>query len=331
MTKIGVIGPLSPDSFADNVLSTLSSMGVEAVSLGSASRRPKSRLTAAALEMARQVPSIDSRLQSKILRKARLERLDIVLALESSLLPSIVRDLKMTGAAVALWFPDAMANLSRQLMLLGDYDAIFFKEPRLVAAATELLDLPVTYLPEACNPLWHQPPPGDERSRTVLLAGNMYAFRVRLLERLQRAGLPLQLYGPPWPRSLRSSSVAACHQGRYIARHEKAALFRSAAVVLNTLHPTEIDGVNCRLFEAAGCGATVLTEWRPEAARFFDIGTEIAAFKTFDELVDQARRLIVDSVGSRAMGDRATIRAHRDHTYRQRLQVALASLGWPVS
>ena len=68
------------------------------------------------------------------------------------------------------------------------------------------------------------------------------------------------------------------HTGRYLACDEKARIFRSAAGVLNTMHPAEVAGVNARLFEAAGRGAAVLTEFRQTVPDLFDIGSEILTF-----------------------------------------------------
>ena len=74
----------------------------------------------------------------------------------------------------------------------------------------------------------------------------------------------------------------AAHTGRYLAREEKARVFRSAAGVLNTMHLAEVNGVNARLFEAAGCGAAVLTEFRSTVPELFDgrkRGTGLSRFR----------------------------------------------------
>ena len=57
-------------------------------------------------------------------------------------------------------------------------------------------------------------------------------------------------------------------------------MFRSAAGVLNTMHRGEMAGVNERLFQAAGCGAAVLTEFRPTLPELFAIGDEVLASAT---------------------------------------------------
>jgi spore maturation protein CgeB len=97
-------------------------------------------------------------------------------------------------------------------------------------------------------------------------------------------------------------------------------------VVLNNLHPAEVRGVNARLFEAAGCGAAILTEFRPALPELFEIGTEVLAFSDFGELVSQAERLLGDAGLGARLGDAAALRAHASHTYEKRLAVILEHL-----
>ena len=81
------------------------------------------------------------------------------------------------------------------------------------------------------------------------------------------------------------------------------------------MHPAEIIGLNARLFEAAGCGAAVLTEFRPTLPDLFVVGGEILAFSDFDQLVEQATRLLNETGLTSRLGDAAARRAHLDHTY----------------
>jgi spore maturation protein CgeB len=242
-----------------------------------------------------------------------------VINIDSSLMPSVVADIKRAGASVAFWFPDHVANLGRQLMLLAPYDAIFFKEPHVVERFRAMLDLPVYYLPEACNPEWHRPlvPAGTDPHLAV--AATMYPSRVRLLERLAAKGIPLKLYGRGFPRWLGDSTLRSMHVGRCVFREDKAKAFRSAVGVLNTMYPAEIAGVNGRLFQAAGSGAAVLTEFRPTLHEFFEEEDEVLVFHDFDDLVDQATRLLSEGGLTVRLGDAAARRAHRDHTYDLRL------------
>lgn len=324
--RIGVIGPTWPDSFAANVIESLSVMRHDPVSLGSSYSLGGPYTTRVADAVRSLLPALDERMQERIVRTALDNECEIVINLEQRLMPGVVKRLRGHGAKVALWFPDPLTNLGRQLVLLAPYDAMFFKEPHLVGRLRALLDLPAYYLPEACNPRWHRPlaVPGTEPY--LVIAGNMYPSRIRLLERLMASGIPLRLYGADFPRWVGGTPLREVHARRCVFQEEKARIFGSAAAVLNNLNLGEIDGVNARLFEAAGSGAAVLTEFRPTLPELFDIGDEVLAFSDFDELVTQAERLLADTGRSAKLGDAAALRAHQDHTYEKRLAVILEKL-----
>jgi spore maturation protein CgeB len=325
--RVGVVGPVAPDYFADNVGDALHRMGHEVTQLGSAHAEYRRRLATAVAQLGRQaLPRLDERAQRRIVRTALDAGCEVVVNLDAYLLPSTVARLRRGGAQVVFWFPDAVSNLGRQLMLLAPYDALFFKEPQLVERLRAMLDLPVYYLPEACNPRWHRPlvPVGTEPY--LVVAGNMYPSRVQLLDRLIAKGIPLKLYGGGFPSWLGESEARRAHTGHYVIREEKARIFRSAVGVLNTMHPAEVAGVNARLFEAAGCGAAVLTEFRPTVPELFAVGDEVLVFRDFNELLDQATRLLSETGLSERLGDAAARRAHRDHTYDLRLTTILEKI-----
>ena len=328
MSRIGVIGPVGPDRFAENISDALQRLGHVVTLLGPARpRRRSSQLVERAAGLARwALPRLDERAQDRIVRAALGADCEIIINVDSLLLPSAVTRLRSCGARVAFWFPDAVVNLGRQYMLLAPYDAIFFKEPFLTDRLRAMLDLPVYYLPEACNPRWHRPvtPAGTEPC--LVIAGSMYPSRVRLLDRLIAKGIPLRLYGGAFPRWIGETACRAAHTGLYVACEEKARVFRSAAGVLNTMHPAEVSGVNVRLFEAAGCGAAVLTDFRSTVPDLFEVGKEVLAYHDFDDLVEQATRLLSEHGLTERLGDAAAQRAHRDHTYDLRVTTILEKL-----
>ena len=324
--RIGVIGPTWPDGFSAHIIEALAEMGHDPVALGSSSAIGSPFTTRALAPALRVLPRLDELGQQRIARAALERECEIVISNEERILPGVVSKLRRGGIKVALWFTDALVGMGRQTMLLPRYDAMFVKDPYLVNRLRQLLDLPVFYLPEACNPRYHRPLATPGTDRHLVIAGNMYPSRIRLLERLMAAGVPLKLYGPGFPRWVGETPVRRVHTGRLIFLEEKARVFGSASAVLNNLHPTEIGSVNARLFEAAGCGAAVLTEDRPTVAESFGIGDEVLAFHDFDELVGQARRLLDDDGLSAKLGAAAAQRAHEDHTYQRRLKVLLETL-----
>jgi len=324
--RIGIIGPLVEDSFADNILSAFAQMGHEPIALGPALPQGRSVPATNAWIVLSRIVTIAEVYQRRLVATALRRQLDIVVNIHAPLLPSTVKSLRRTGAKVAFWFPDSLAYLDRQLMLAAHYDAVFFKDRLLVERLRNLSDAPVHYLPEACNPAWHQPQERAEVDPVVVVAGSLYPSRVLLLERLHRAGVPLALYGAGYPRWLRGFEVQRLPVRPRVYRNAKARVFRTAAAVLNNLHPAEMDSVNCRLFEAAGCGAVVLCEDRPVLAELFEPEQEVLTFATFDELMDQIRGVLKDPDRGTCIGDAASIKAHASHTYQHRLTELLKVL-----
>lgn len=327
MTKVMVVGPLDSDSFADNVRDTLTRLGHEVRTVGPARRRSRVRRVSNLLSiLGERLPSQDAFLQRHLLNAADDFKPDVVLTMDRTIQPSIVKQLRANGTKVALWFPDAVSNMGRHDMFLAGYDRIFFKNPVLVRQLTELHGIDAAYMPEACNPTWHRSDVAFGTQETIVLAGNIHPTRAILLDRMVREGLPLRIYGPRPAKWLDFPALRSVHTGVSVRRGEKADVFRSARVVLNNLHPAEFAGVNCRVFEAAGSGGAILTEAREGLETLFDIDTELTTFATFGELVEKCRFLLSDVSAGRQIADAAAARAHAEHTYDLRLAEILEVL-----
>lgn len=322
--RVGVIGPIYQDSFAENIAMGLEALGASAYLLGPARHRSRRKITHRSVNALLQVfPAALEATQQRLTRRAAELELDVVITVQAWLLPSTVSAMRRSGSKVCLWYPDAVSNLPTSIAQ-SPFDAFFSKEPSLVERLSRILCLPIHYLPEACNPAWHRVQDDTDHGPCdaaghIVVAGNVYGTRARLLSLLLDHQVPLRIYGRPVPRWITDGRIHKAHTGRYIARADKARVFRRAAGVLNSMHPAEINGVNARLFEAAGCGAAVLTEHRREVPNLFRPGDEVLSFHDFDELLGHIKMLSDKPSAALALGDAATARAHADHTYDKRL------------
>jgi hypothetical protein len=131
----------------------------------------------------------------------------------------------------------------------------------------------------------HLPQPFEvNKDRRIAFSGQKagsHAHRKRLLDALEKAGLPLD--------------------ARSASREESAALYNSSLVSLNVSMNGDL---NLRMFEVLSAGGCLLTDrLAPEAGQslLFEDGREFASFSNERELLDTARRLLMDSNGAASL------------------------------
>ena len=323
--RILISGQLFPDSFARNIAATARRMEhqvrvVEEILI----HRRSNVLWAGFWTIApRLFPQIEQRRHRRLVRAAEDFAPDLILLTYGTLPPSVIRQLRgACSARIAVWYPDALVNLGRQYLLASDLDAWFLKDPYLVRVFRDKLALNAFYLPEACNSLWHRRvelSAEDQRKYgcDLVTTSNMYYYRAKLLEIFRN--YDMKIWGKSYPAWL-ASPLRAMYQDEYVAEEAKARAFNAAKIVLNTMHYGEIEGVNCRLFEAAGCGAFQIADWKPALPDLFEPEEEIVTFRTQQELKEKVDYYLAHPEERRDIADRAYARARREHTYEKRLE-----------
>jgi spore maturation protein CgeB len=330
--KILVVGPQFPDSFARNIVVTLEQMGHRVTSVPGVRTRHHGGRFANALRsyLPKAFPQMERRAFGEVVRTAAAAQPGVVLVTYGSMPPQVVSRVKrISGAKVVCWYTDPVTNLYRHYLLAADFDFVFLKEPFLVRVARDKLGLNAFYLPECCNPAWHRPLVlnGDDRRKygcDLVAQGTLHYYRARMLEAF--ADYDLKVWGRNRPAWL-DSPVKKRYPNRFIAEGEKARAFLSAKIVVNTLQCAEIEGVNCTLFEAAGCGAFQIADWKPALPELFEPEREIVTFRTRRELKEKVDYYLARPRERREIAARACARAHREHTYRKRLEKILEVMG----
>jgi spore maturation protein CgeB len=278
------------DSFVENISATLRAMGHEVATMGEVSHAaywslPRYAAHVAIARLAGDRPTLDER---RILKLAKGFRPDLVLAVSMGLHPEILDAIgRVCPGRRALWWGDTPANNQRWGMLDPGWDVVYIKDAAAVAKL-RLVGRNAHLLHEAMNPLWHRPI-ACQANDTIAVAGNSYAFRQAICLRLMGQNLPVALYGskpPVWS----NPSYSRAHSGKYIVKEEKSRVFGEALACLNTFCLAEGDSLNCRAFEIAGAGGLQLIEYRPAIEECFELGKELLAFSTFDELMGYVER-----------------------------------------
>jgi spore maturation protein CgeB len=276
------------------------------------------------------LPSVRRFNSKRIYNQIKSEKIDLIISLHDYLTREEVKTMKeIINSPVCIWFPDALVNLKKSMFFYADYDFLFFKDLYLVELAKVEFNLNAHYLPQCCNPVKHKIIELDDVEKEMYTcqitnAGNIYPSRAALLSQLMPyytikfwGGLPAVWLNVP--------ELDPIVMGRVIYNTEKGKAFGAAKVVLNNLHPTEVNGLNKRSFEVAACGGFQITNLKPCTAELFEIDKEIVCYTTFGELKEKLDYYVDDrnDVERRNIITAGRERVVKEHTYAHRFNKML--------
>lgn len=324
--KIIIPNFAAPDSFVDNVATTLRAMGHE-VRTSDRNRisTPQSPIAAMAYDTWRKAfPRRWTRAEQWLVDACRESAPDLVLCLTQPMKDEVLQAVRKAGVRhLVAWWGDTPANMREMGLLSDGWDHIYLKDAAAVAKF-KAVSLPAEHLHEAMNPLWHKPMGGVGNDR-VAVAGNFYGYRQFLVLRLASRGVGLSLYGARLPRWV-DPAIAAMHTGAYIVREEKSRVFGEALACLNSTALNEGDSLNCRAFEIAGAAGLQLIEDKPSVPECFEPGKEVLTYRSVDDIVEYLARARAEPQWALGVREAGWRRAHDQHTYERRLRLIIGRL-----
>jgi O-antigen biosynthesis protein len=204
---------------------------------------------------------------------------------------------------------------------LRDLDHVHVASPT-VAAELSAAGVRASVLPQATDTQRFHPTPGG-RPHELLFVANSRNVRRRITDDLLPTDHELAIYGYGWTPELVDVRHVVADQ---VPNAQLPALYSAADLVLND-HWDEMRAgayLSNRLFDAAACGATVITDRVAGLDEVFH-GAVIAYRDRADlhRLVDE---LLADPGRRRELGDRARELVVAGHTFDHRVEALLASL-----
>ncbi len=254
-------------------------------------------------------------------------KIDLTIVLHDYLLPDEVKRVKeKTKSPVILWFPDAISNFNKSMFLISNFDFLFFKDKYVVNELKSYLKLNTFYLPQCCYPKHHHKVELSDQdlkkySCDITNAGNMYPNRIALYKQLNKYNI--KMWGSPPAVWAKEYVPAEIMQNQVVHNDEKAKAFIAAKIVLNNLHPAEINGLNKRTFEIPACFGFQLTNYRPAIEELFEPDKEIICYKNFNDMIEKIDFYLNNDEERKKIAEAGMIRAHKDHTYEVRLKEML--------
>jgi spore maturation protein CgeB len=163
-------------------------------------------------------------------------------------------------------------------------------------------------------------PAAAERDLAVSFVGTLsvhHADRISLLELLAQR-VDLNVWGMGIEDIAPESPIRACYRGQAWGR-DMYAIFRRSRIVVN--QHIGIAGPfanNMRLYEATGCGATLVTDQKDNLQELFQPGSEVAAYDDSEECLEQIETISRDLDRCAEIGRSGQARTCCDHTYEKR-------------
>ena len=232
--------------------------------------------------------SYDRSLFNSLFQRVKDFSPDLVVCVYRFIHPSFVESCKKQGVKVIHVNPDAITTLEYQQVFASDYDAWFVKDPYMLSFMRDNMRLNAKLYYEAFNPRWHKKPDvakeacEKEVGIDVMTYGSMYPYRCRMLKAVVDSGVDLKVFGTISDRFY-NHELDKCFQNKYITGEEKSKILYGSKIVFNQMHFAEIEGVNCRFFEANGSGAFQLSDYRPILKDLLPINPELVSFRGIED------------------------------------------------
>ncbi len=201
------------------------------------------------------------------------------------------------------------------------YDHVFVASQRWAGQLSARLRVPVTALLQCTDPTIFYPDPDETvPAHEVLFVGNSRRQFRPIVRDALKAGLPLSVYGTRWEKLIPGAAL----RGEHVPNERLRTYYSRCQVLLNDHWPgmREQGFLSNRLFDAAACGAAVLSD---TVEGLGDVFGEAVA--TYDDtpagLKARVGELLSDPGRLAARREEARARILAGHTFDHRAQTIL--------
>ncbi len=320
MKRIFIIGVNSIDSLAWNFCHSYKNLGYECEVMEPGGIEVKTIPRKYRTLLSKVSEGYNQYIRTSLVSNIRRFAPDLVLVVLRDIPPATIEMIRTVSSCKIVFLTgDQFINLERGYPLVSNYDAWFVKDTYMHSFMENKLGLNVHLLPECFNSDTLNPDASISYGSgdTISVAGTLYPYRAQLIKPLV-SEFDVNIYGI-LPKYMKKE-WSKYHSNKYITLEEKANIFRSSKINLNTFHYSEVNSGNCRLFEVAGAGGFQICDYKPEIKNYFEEDKEIVLFKTRDEMYDKIKYYLAHPREAEEIADNARIRAMKEHTYLHRIQ-----------
>jgi len=278
-------------------------------------------------DKARWVEYMDRRLLA-LVRKTRPDAFLTIYGVDHGI--QLIESVKAEGVTTICWWLNDPFQFERSTRMAGSFDFYFTNSDGIIPEYHKRGLHNVHYLPVGVYPPVHRRIPGKRHVYDVSFAGDWSPVREDILTNLA-VDFDVTIFGP-WKKKLGKGSplMSRLKGGKFFSPEEMVGIFNRSKVVLNihSWYGRTDYGINPRVFEANGCGAFQVCDWKQEIPALYEDGKEIVLYKDLPELKDGIAYYLSHEAERAAIADNGYARSHGEHTYEHRLTKMLSVCGF---
>lgn len=140
----------------------------------------------------------------------------------------------------------------------------------------------------------------------VSFIGQPHGDRRAIIDKIRKAGIPVEVYGTGWERRLTFD--------------EMLRMFNRSRINLNLNNScdAQFKQIKGRNFEVPGCGGFLLTGVAENLNEYYGFGQEVAVYGSIDEMIELTRYYLKNEAERKAIAEAGHARTIREHTYGHR-------------
>lgn len=234
---------------------------------------------------------------------------------------TIIEYIKEQRIITACWWLNDPCQFKRSILQAGYYNYYFTN-------ASEGLDdyrkegiKNVFFLPAAAYPPVHHKLPDAVHRFDVCFAGDWGPTLEEILT-LLASEFNISIFSP-WKKKIKKGSplFSRIYLDGFFSPEDMVTIFNQSSIVLNIhgYYGTWDYGTNPRVFEANGCGAFQLSDYKKEIPKLYEPDKEIALYSSMDELKEKLTHYLAHQEKRSQISECGLLRTINCHTYEHRL------------
>ncbi|MEW6162048.1 MAG: glycosyltransferase [Nitrospirota bacterium] len=220
------------------------------------------------------------------------------------------------------WWLNDPFQLKRSLRQAAFYDYYFTNSKGTIKDYYANNIKNVFYLPVGCYPPVHRKLMNEDNRYDVCFAGDWHHVREEILSSLAQ-DFDVSIFGP-WKKKINKNSHLTKNVVRdgFFSPEEMVNIFNQSKIILNihTWLGKWDYGINPRIFEANGCGAFQVSDYKEEIPELYEPEREIVLYKNTGELREKISFFLTHDKERIDIAEKGLLKTLRYHTYEQRLR-----------